>query len=113
MKRLSVAQAAGILLLLLLVNTAYLAAFASPTIFYMANVLGHVVAGLALAAVALRLLWSKRELRRGALPALLLFAVSLLLGLYLVRWSEALEGWGNTTDNRRIFWAHVATGGLA
>ena len=37
------------LFVLLLVNTAYIAAFASPTIFYMANVLLHLVLGVVLA----------------------------------------------------------------
>ena len=44
----------AVLFLALLVNTAYLAAFASPTIFYMGNVLLHLGLGLAL-AVGLRL----------------------------------------------------------
>ena len=35
------------LFLLLIINTAYLAAFASPTIFYMSNVLLHVYGGAA------------------------------------------------------------------
>ena len=46
-------------LVFLLVNTAYVWAFASPTIFYMANVLLHVVLGLALAAVAVALLQNR------------------------------------------------------
>ena len=39
----------GVLFVVLLVNTAYIAAFASPTIFYMGNVLAHLVLGLVLA----------------------------------------------------------------
>jgi hypothetical protein len=38
---------------LLLANTAYLAAFASPTPFYFANVVGHVLLGLGLAIAVL------------------------------------------------------------
>ena len=37
-------------LAILLLNTAYLAAFASPTVFYFANVVLHMVLGVALAA---------------------------------------------------------------
>ncbi len=37
-----------LLLLIYALNTAYLAAFASPTIFYFANVVFHIVAGIAL-----------------------------------------------------------------
>ena len=37
-------------LAVLLLNTAYLAAFASPTVFYFANVVLHMVLGVALAA---------------------------------------------------------------
>src|SRR5437899_7674919 len=35
--------------IVLLVNTGYIAAFASPTIFYMTNVLAHLVLGVVLA----------------------------------------------------------------
>jgi len=50
---------AGILLVLLLVNTAYIAAFASPTIFYMGNVVLHLALGVTLAIV---LLWLIRQM---------------------------------------------------
>ena len=50
---------AGILLVLLLINTAYIAAFASPTIFYMGNVVLHLALGVALAIV---LLWFIRRM---------------------------------------------------
>src|SRR3982750_4669455 len=39
-------------LAVLLLNTAYLAAFASPTVFYFANVVLHIVLGVALAGFA-------------------------------------------------------------
>ena len=44
--------AAGVVVLL--VNTAYLAAFASPTPFYFGNVVLHMLLGLALAVVCAR-----------------------------------------------------------
>ena len=51
---------------LLLANTAYIAAAASPTVFYMGNVLAHVVLGAAVWIAALSLLARDRELRRSA-----------------------------------------------
>ena len=41
--------------LALLVNTAYIAALPSPTLFYMGNVVLHLVLGLALTVAAFRL----------------------------------------------------------
>src|SRR5947208_955401 len=51
MKFPSVKSLASAGLIALLVNTAYVAAFASPTIFYMGNVLAHVVLGIVVAGV--------------------------------------------------------------
>ena len=51
-------------LLVLVFNTAYVWAFASPTIFYMANVLLHFVLGTALALVAVVLLVLDEDTRR-------------------------------------------------
>ena len=63
MKTERVKTIAAIGLIALLVNTAYIAAFASPTIFYMANVLGHVVLGIVVAVVGALALARHRELR--------------------------------------------------
>ncbi len=49
---------------ILLANTAYIAAAASPTVFYMGNVLAHVVLGAVVWVAALGLLATDRELRR-------------------------------------------------
>ena len=46
-------------LLVLIVNSAYLAAFAQPSIFYMGNVLLHL--GLGLALMVLAVLWARRQ----------------------------------------------------
>src|SRR4029079_2929665 len=56
------------LLLIYALNTVYLAAFASPTLFYYSNVVFHIVAGLGLTA-----LWSIR----------------------LVRWRPRSSGWSS------------------
>jgi hypothetical protein len=105
MKYGKLATLVGAGLLLLLLNTAYISAFASPTVFYMGNVLLHLVLGLLVAAGAALLLARRPELRRGFGPAGLLFAAALLFGLFLaVR--------GNVLANRWVLWAHVATAGL-
>ncbi len=85
--------------LALLVNTAYIWAFASPTIFYMTNVLAHVGLGIAVAAAAVALMLRQRS--APLLPAVA-FAISFVLGLYLM-WAGAVR------PNRWILWAHIAT----
>ena len=93
------ARYAGILLLVLLINTAYIAAFASPTIFYMGNVVLHLGLGMALAVM---LLWL---IRRMPLAGGLFLAAS-LAGVFLaVR--------GNTTPHRWVLEAHVMVAAAA
>ena len=105
MRKSPLAALVGASFLLLLVNTAYISAFASPTVFYMGNVLVHLVLGVLVAAGAALLFARRPELRRGFGPAGVLFAVALLVGLFLaVR--------GNVTANRWALWAHVAAAGL-
>ena len=58
MRRFTLPQIAAWGLALLIVNSAYLAAFAHASIFYEANVLLHVGLGLVLAAAAVR--WARR-----------------------------------------------------
>jgi Flp pilus assembly protein TadD len=81
------------LLALLVVNAAYVAALPSPTIFYVGNVLLHVVLGL---AGAVLLCW---QWRRSPRIAVLVIA-GLLGGFLLVK--------GAVYDNRWALWAHVA-----
>jgi len=84
-----------LLLLLLILNAAYIAAFPSPTIFYMGNVVLHLALGLLLTVLFLRKF--NREsaiLLAAAIPALYL----------VVR--------GNTTDHRTVLYIHVALGAL-
>ena len=84
---------AGLLLLILLINTAYIAAFASPTIFYMGNVVLHLALGTVLAVA---LLWFIRRMPfAGAL-----FLIAAGFGIYL-----AIAG--NTTPHRRILEIHI------
>jgi tetratricopeptide (TPR) repeat protein len=97
---------AAIALIALLVNTAYVAAFASPTIFYMANVLGHVVLGVVVAVLGAVTLARHRELRSPLGAAAILFALALVVGLYLTVH-------GNLADDRSVLRLHVIAGGLA
>jgi len=94
----------AVLFLVLLVNTAYIAAFPAATIFYMGNVLVHLVLGVVLAvAVAVTLAMGRaRTLPR---PALVFFAIALVAGVYLA-WA------GNVRENRWILWAHILSAGL-
>ncbi len=99
MKHEKLVRFAGILLLLLLVNTAYVAAFASPTIFYMGNVVLHLVLGV---VVAILLLWFLRQMP----VAGGLFLITALAGIFLaVR--------GNTTPHRAVLQAHIIVAALA
>ncbi|HVX67780.1 MAG TPA: multiheme c-type cytochrome, partial [Bryobacteraceae bacterium] len=82
----------------LLVNTAYIWAFASPTVFYMANVLLHVALGIAVAAAAVLLLRNRwREVPPAAAGA---FLIATALGLYLTYA-------GATRDHRWALAAHI------
>ncbi len=86
-------------LVLLAVNGAYLAAFAHASIFYEANVLLHLVLGLALALVA------ARYVRRYPIECGI-FLGAALAALFLVFR-------GNTYDQREVLWLHIALGEVA
>jgi tetratricopeptide (TPR) repeat protein len=94
----------AVLFLVLLVNTGYVAAFASPTVFYMSNVLGHVVLGAAL-AIALLYILRKSGLVRAAPVAVGFFLVAFVLGAILTYA-------GNVRDNSWMLWSHIAAAAL-
>src|SRR5688572_14061772 len=80
----------------LLLNTAYIWAFAEPTIFYMGNVLAHLAGGLLFTVLAF---WIFPRVSWGIL------AISAAIGVYVaVR--------GNTFDQRWALWAHMVVGVL-
>src|SRR6476659_7128612 len=90
-------------LLLLVLNAGYIWAFASPTIFYMGNVLAHLVIGLMFCVTGLALLARDADLRQ-RLPirlAALALAVALGLGSYLTVK-------GNVMELRWALQAHIA-----
>ena len=94
----------GLGIVLLLANTAYIAASASPTVFYMTNVLVHVVLGLVVWAAVLALLARNVELRRR--PTILL-SVALLTAA--VAFGAVLIVRGNLLEFRWALVAHIAT----
>jgi tetratricopeptide (TPR) repeat protein len=91
----------GVFFLVLLVNTAYVWAFAFPTVFYMTNVLFHLGLGTVLFLVLLWLAKSNPGLRSGLVSAIGLFGVAFVLG-----------GWltvqGNVAEQRWALYGHVA-----
>lgn len=91
----------AIAFLLLLVNAAYIWAFAFPTIFYMTNVLVHLGLGVTLSLVLAWLVGRDAQLRNGILLAVGFFLAAFLLGAYLA-------GAGNTLDHRWALLAHIA-----
>jgi tetratricopeptide (TPR) repeat protein len=92
----------ALLFLVLLFNTAYIAAFATPSIFYVANVLLHVILGTAVAAGFFWWIATDVGIRRAIPIASILFGISTLFAAYLVRM-------GATFPNRWVLWAHIGT----
>src|SRR5258708_17808146 len=74
----------GVCFIILLVNTAYVAAFATPSIFYMTNVLIHLGLGTALPIGLFFQLRKDSILLSGAPAAFGCFALSLALPLLIV-----------------------------
>ena len=106
--------------LVLLVNTAYIAAFPSPTLFYMGNVVLHLALGLALTLAVVRL-WRRgrpagaaaaggeNDLAAGSpmgRAAVWLLVIAAAAGV-------ALAVAGNTTPHRWLLWTHVGASALA
>jgi hypothetical protein len=89
-----------------LFNTAYLAAFALPTIFYMSNVILHIVLGTGLVLALLVEASRKRDVLRAHAVTLGLSLVALGTALYLM-WA------GNLIANRPWLIAHIVAGCLA
>jgi len=91
-------QWTAVLFLVLLINTAYIAAFNSPTIFYMGNVLLHLVLGVVLTVALLFLL-------RQFPAAAGFFLAAAALGVFIaVR--------GNTSDHRWALIAHIVAAAI-
>ena len=100
MLTLKTAVGAGFVVLLL--NTGYLSAFATPSIFYMANVLLHLVLGVTLAVAFAWLLKREPDLRRPLIAPAVFFAMALAFALWLV-------SVGNLREHRWILNAHIVS----
>jgi tetratricopeptide (TPR) repeat protein len=87
---------AAAVFLFLLVNSGYLAAYPAASLFYMANVVAHLAAGLVLMAAAA---WALK--RYPSESALFLAAGAAAVALVI---------FGNTLDHRNILWLHIALG---
>ncbi len=85
-------------LIALLLNTGYVAAFSSPTVFYMGNVALHLLLGVALMVVALFL--ARRDRTLGPFIVAGLFGIALALA-------------GNTRNHRWVLWLHILLGIVA
>ena len=85
---------ASIAFIVLLVNSAYIAAFNHASIFYMANVLLHLMLGLGLMVLAA--IW----VRRYPVPSVAFLLAGLPAIFLAVR--------GNTMDHRWVLWTHIA-----
>src|SRR5262245_57735659 len=90
----------GVGLLVLLLDSGYIAAFAHPTIFYMTSVLAHLVLGVVLAAAFALLLVRDRSLRVALAPAALLFAIAFGFAAWLT-W------YGNIREHAWALRAHI------
>jgi tetratricopeptide (TPR) repeat protein len=90
-------QIAAVLLIVLLLNSAYLWAFTSATLFYIGNVLAHLVLGIALLPFSVILF---RRDRRAALASSL-FLVAGAIGVYL-------SVHGNLRVDHPVLIAHIA-----
>ncbi len=88
-----------------MVNTAYVAAFAEATIFYMGNAALHLGLGLLFVGLGALLVWRRPALRRPFAPAVVLFVAALLSALYLVKFY-------NLRENRWALWLHVGSAAL-
>ncbi|MBY0375427.1 MAG: cytochrome c family protein, partial [Bryobacteraceae bacterium] len=88
-------QIAFVLFGLLLLNSAYLAVFSTPSLFYMGSVLAHIAGGTLVIGL---FAWAVYREQRWAAWVL---AAATLVGLYLA-WR------GNTLDQRAVLWTHIA-----
>ena len=105
-KRLTLQSVLGASFVALLLNTAYVWAFALPTIFYVTNVLAHLALGLLVSAGGAVLLMRDRPLRRRLGMAALAMAVALACGMFLTVW-------GNIRDHHWALEVHIVAGIVA
>jgi len=91
--------------IVLLVNTGYIAAFAPASVFYMMNVLAHLVLGVLLAVGFAVLLVRDRAVRVPLMASAAFFAIAVGCAAYLV-------AFGNVHAHAWALRAHIATATL-
>jgi len=101
MKLSPAARWTGIAFLVLLVNSAYLVAFATPSVFYMGNVVLHIALGAVWAAGVLWLLIRNSEYR-----------ILALIALPVIATGAAITYTGAGFDFRALLWVHIGLGVL-
>jgi tetratricopeptide (TPR) repeat protein len=106
--KISLKAAAAVSLLLLTANAGYIWAFASPTIFYMGNVLAHFVIGIIFVVLGAVLFARDSEVRRSWVLRL-----AALLMLVAVLFAAVLTYRGNILELRWALQAHVAASAAA
>ena len=105
MKKYSLQKWIAIFFLVLLVNTAYVAAFSSATVFYMTNVLFHLGLGVVLSMAVIFTIHKRKDLIEGAPVAIGFFALALIFGVLLTVK-------GNVYANIWLLWSHIIAAGL-
>lgn len=108
MRRFTLSSFVGLGAVVLLANTAYIAASASPTVFYMGNVLAHVALGALLWVTSLLLVAQGSDLRHSRPVQAAAAALTISFGF-----AAELIRRGNLLEVRWILVAHVAAGGIA
>jgi len=106
MRTVSLKTLIGVSFVVLLVNTGYVWAFKSATVFYMMNVLAHLVLGLVVSIAGAVLIARDPTVRRVLGPASLAMAVALGFGLFLTIF-------GNINEHRWALNAHIVAGIVA
>src|SRR5579884_2612337 len=91
-----------------LLNTAYVAAFATPSIFYMGNVLLHLALGLALTvALVVAVVGRAPRTAAGTLGGFKLTAAFLAICAAIGLWIAVA---GNTRDHHPVLLTHIVVG---
>src|SRR5579871_1597448 len=93
----------ALLAFVFVVSTGYIFAFATPSVFYMANVLLHLLLGTVLAAFVVATAWRRPDLSRFARIGLAILVLCGIAGLYL-----AIAG--ATRQHTLALWSHIALG---
>jgi tetratricopeptide (TPR) repeat protein len=105
MKKYTLQKWIAIFFLVLLVNTGYVAAFSSATVFYMTNVLFHFGLGVVLSLAVIFTIGKRKDLMAGA-------PVSFGFFLLAFGFGAALVYVGNIHANAWLLWSHIAASAL-